>query len=878
MRRNLYNMEILNIERSEDRAKILELCQNLLEKRALIPVVGSGFSFDTPTENGGSIPSVSGLHAKLFSYIKDYSGYTKSDLEETNKLNLFDLAQKFWTIYDRLPSEAIRSFFEYVQTNFQDISYHKDFQKSFLNVRWPYLFTLNYDSSIEDYNKRLYNPVIPYASVNHNFSGGRIRVYKLHGDAKTFTDSGDKRFFILSRTQYIDTLKSDENEDMRNELLTAFSSKSILFFGCGLSEELDLLYSSQLSLQEKVKHIDPHQQAIIYISYEPDEDASSSPFSVKKIDDLVPYGVTHVLRIFSEKESALFFNELADFSAKIQRPTIDNFLQKYSAMQFHILRAEDTACRDFLFQENLVWRSIDKHTITIPGYYVTRSKISKAKEIINNGEPLLFVSGNFFSGKTFFLIELAKTFMAKKVYIFPSGTKLSNRQLDSLTLKSNAIFCFDSKTLTNAQIKTICEEKKLEQIRKSNSSAIIVIDSSDAPMYEYIFEARNISREFPQIKISSIFDDQEEPFFNQKIGSISLPPYKKKETILDYIVENEEILVGSARSHNYFLSPQNDLLSKNPKRRTKALIMLATEIRISAKRAIQFEIDDAINELIRCCNDSNSASVIEKDYSVFDGNSSGFEFVCNSKYWVIRALSLFASADRANINIISDAYLSIINNYRAIYKDDDVKFYQNSEPYYFFDHIQTIFNYRWFPNSHALTNEIYQKLLRTLSNSFQFLHQKAKGKLEIARVQINHKHSIAAKDTLREALYNITRAIKLAEGYPSAKNIEDTILHMTYTKGRILMEFSCISHRYVPQAVETCYDLYEKQNSILHNAYDFTTGTGHDKKSFESFKHLLIYDSSIRNFKDLDLQKMRFLLIRWTGMKFSIRRGKKRTK
>ena len=181
-------------------------------------------------------------------------------------------------------------------------------------------------------------------------------------------------------------------------------------------------------------------------------------------------------------------------------------------------------------------------------------------------------------------------------------------------------------------------------------------------------------------------------------------------------------------------------------------------------------------------------------------------------------------------------------------------------------------------NIWVISDEIYEKLLPILSNSFQFLHQKAKGKLEIARVQINHKNFSTAKNTLNEALYNITRAIKLAERYPSAKNIEDTILHMTYTKGRILIEFSCISHRYVPQAVETCYESYQKQSGILYDAYDFTTGTGHDKKSFERFKRLLIYDSSIKNFEDLDLQKMRYLLKRWTGMKFSIRRRKKQTK
>ena len=158
--------------------------------------------------------------------------------------------------------------------------------------------------------------------------------------------------------------------------------------------------------------------------------------------------------------------------------------------------------------------------------------------------------------------------------------------------------------------------------------------------------------------------------------------------------------------------------------------MLATETRIPAERGIQFGIDEAINELIRCCRKLNGASVIERDYSVYRGDSSGYEFVCNSKYWVIRALSAYAKTHRKNSEIISDAYLSIIQDYRKIYKEDDVKFYQNCEPYYFFDHIQTLFNQRWFANSSALMNKIYDKLLPILSNSYQFLHQKAKGKLK----------------------------------------------------------------------------------------------------------------------------------------------------
>ena len=69
-------MEILNIQHTEDQKKAIELCKNLLEKHTLIPVVGAGFSFDTPADNGGTVPSARDLHAKFFCYVEEYSGYS----------------------------------------------------------------------------------------------------------------------------------------------------------------------------------------------------------------------------------------------------------------------------------------------------------------------------------------------------------------------------------------------------------------------------------------------------------------------------------------------------------------------------------------------------------------------------------------------------------------------------------------------------------------------------------------------------------------------------------------------------------------------------------------------------------------------------------
>ena len=866
-------MKVFNIQNAQEKLEALNLCKNLIEKNALIPVVGAGFSLDTQTDNKGKIPSVANLRMTLYNYIEKHAGYEKDDLEEIKGYSLSEIADIFWRIYHRIPAESLRSYFSYIANNFLDISFFKGFQEAFLQVHWPYLFTLNYDSLIEDYSRDYY-AIIPFDKINNRFFTEKTRLYKLHGDAKKYLDTGDQKYIILSREQYIRSMMDPTNSDMLSELQTAFASKSILFFGCGLSEELDLLYSSQLALGEKVKNIDSDHQAVIYISFEYGKDATTA-FPLRTKDRLSEYGVTHVLRIFTEEQSESFFKELAEHSCRVPQPGIDSFLEQHSAMNYLSLKAEDIKSRDFLFQENLVWSEFAKHTITTPGYCVKRSQMETIMKTISSGEPICFISGNFFSGKTFLLIELSKHFNTKKVYIFPSGTDLTDTQLDVLLTKENSVYCFDSKSLSTAQIKKISQGAELNNIKSRRSCAIIVIDASDAPMYKYIFEKGNLAQEFPQTRISGILDNEEESKFNQNIGMISLPPYSKGETLLDYIVRNEKELLMSSEAVNHFLEPHKQLLASNPEGRIKALIMLATEIRISAKRAIQFGIDRYINDMIKCCQETSGSSVIEKDFAVYNGDSSGYEFVCNSKYWIMRALSTYANTQADSINIIASAYRSIISNYRNIYQDDNVRFYQKSEPYYFFDHIQLIFNQRWFPNSAKLMNAIYDQLLPMLSDSYQFLHQKAKGKLIIAQIQLKNSKNDEAIETLKEALLNISRALKLAEQVPEARNIKETILHMVYTNGRILIACCKVSIMYVPQTVDTCCELYQMQQEIRHDAYDFATGSGNDKYLFEQFKRTLIQNEKIRCFDDLDMGKAEFLLNRWTGKKFRITKKKR---
>ena len=861
-------MEILKINENSEREKAINLCKNLIAKRSLVPIIGAGFSYDTPTDNNGAIPSSSDLHDELFRLTEKYSGYSKEELDDIKKYSLSDISKVFWRIHDRIPHDALKQFDHYIQKNFTCVSFQKEYQKALLDVHWPQVFSLNYDTLIEDYNDRYY-PIIPYSRINKQYYEEKLRLYKLHGDAIKFLKSGESRYLILSKDQYVESLLNEENEDMLNELRNAFSSKSILFFGCGLTDELDLLYASQLAIKERVRSIDPVYQAVIYINFE-NNDSIDSDFPARKKDILTEYGVTHVFRISSEQQSTDFFRVLANAAALLIDPSINDTLEKYSSIQYKVLKADDINSREYLFQESLIWKNIDDHMITLPGYHVSRTKVKDIIKCILSKEPLCFISGNFYSGKTFALLETAKHFTTQKVYIFPSGISLTEAQLDALLNKKEALFFFDARSLTTAQIKSISREKELDRISANGSCFVVVIEATDAPMYKYIFEAKDALREFKQFRISGSLNSQEEPSFNKNIGMISLPPYHKGDTILDYVVHNEKELIKGSSTDNYFLEPQKELLAKNQKKRIKALVMLATEIRIPAMRAIQFNIDGAINDMIKCCRRSKGTSVIEKDFSAYCGDSSGYEFVCNSKYWIIRALSAYASTQSHGIDVIADAYLSIIQDYRQIYKGNDVKFYQNSEPYYFFDHIQILFNHHWFSNSSKLVNAIYDKLLPVLADSFQFLHQKAKGKLIIAQTQMKNKNYDEGKRNLDDALANISRAIGLANLYPDAKYIDETLLHMMYTKGRILIEYSCESFYRVPKAVDACYDLYEAQQRFRHDVYDFVNGGGSDKKSFEKFKSILLNNKFVRSFPDLDKRKTEYLLSLWCERKITI--------
>lgn len=201
-----------------------------------------------------------------------------------------------------------------------------------------------------------------------------------------------------------------------------------------------------LSLRIAVKDVlnNSNFDNYMYPSRYNDEREIARPLSQRTIDKLSRYGVTVIFRISSEEDSTYFFKQLLDRTTQNPPNEIEQFLERFSSVQFSVLTPNDNDSRYFLFQENMVWKNFKNHVVTIPAYSIKRDVYSEMVEYFSTNDALSFISGNFYSGKTFSLLEAARLHSDKKVYIFPSGTKISDAQLAVLLEKENALSCFDT--------------------------------------------------------------------------------------------------------------------------------------------------------------------------------------------------------------------------------------------------------------------------------------------------------------------------------------------------------------------------------------------------------------------------------------------------
>lgn len=705
--------------------------------RSIVPIIGSGFTRGC-SAHSGKVPSG-----------KDYSEYMLERIKATNELSEYEYTKLTTKPFPDI-SEAYHELVSksdqrtYLRDNFSRVSITEKEKLDFLEINWPYIYTFNSDDGIE--NNCAYNCVIlPQHEVNPQIYDENKCVIKLHGDVYEILKYFDDATEVFDTRQYVQSIS--DKRGLLSKLQNDFWYNNIIFVGCGLEDELDIL-----SL--KLASTNGNNIYYCYVG------------SIEKLQEirLKKQGVTHFVKFETFSAIYTFFTSAYSESLKIQiddleRHTYHSFLTENQGYEKNM---------PYLLKGKALTRS--NGSIVFPYHYIGRNICSQII-VKMKSTPVIILSGNGCSGKTYLALELLKEIRNKTVYYFESKENLSFTAFSDLISKCNAVFVFDYNSISNSQMEVLL--KNASQFQKNNSNTVIVVskDDRDLPSLIKLLTYRGQIDEslYYQFSTNNKFSPREIEDINPRLAKSSIPILKAERTIVDNILN---------LSNN--LTVQNKYTKVSPQtkdvRHVACLIMLTVKTKLYTEQAVAFDIANELEEEIAICK-----PMIEKEYTLASEKSSSQnspqKYVLNATYWLDNILSSYGTTHEDSIinafKYIVQKCVEIEGKPLLSYGDRNALY----KEYILFDTINRIFARQ--AKNLDLIRKIYFSLNDDIATDPHYLHQRAKclirsayyesNEAQIYNFLVNAYHDAETASSIFESRYSISNNEKVAISLAHAK-------------------------------------------------------------------------------------------------------------
>lgn len=724
----------------KDDKKTRDMISQLINDKKLFPVFGSGFTAKCKAKNG-VVPSGKDMITYMIEFLS--KAYDKP-AESFQGRNFPDLC----TLYSK--KSTIDEKFDYFSSNFTEVIIEEE-KKRFLSLFTQYVYTLNIDDGIE-HNCSQFNVLLPNTEIFDKYIEKYTTVFKLHGDVSFYLKNIENESIIFNKKEYIESIK--KNGKMLAKLKEDFADKNIIYIGCSLDDEPDLLSIVAEAAKERLA-----ESQAFYISRRDIDDEEQ--------DLLEEYGITTIVKI---ENYISFFADIISLCSGKTNST--DFFDNYHEPKFIRLGKSDVTI-DTLLNSNSIVPSPFEGKIFLPPYFIKRDVLNEALSSLKFHSPIHIIYGNRISGKTFFLVGLMDLIQDKTRYYFPSNVKISDDRIDSLLEMSNCAFIFDTNTLNESQLQKML---KLKSIFSRNGNYIILtINTSERSGIDLI----STTNKYGFTKVKNVFSPNEIKQINKALQKCNLPTFIRTETIKTY----KELRVARTILDNLYIIqdkfqydkklPDFLTLSKDLSiRKLALLIILATNKEISSYELSYFDIrEDALS--------------LAKDYPIlFEIGyyrfalpiiDSIYKFATNSRYYLLKYLGDF-SKNQKKYDLIIDSYKYI---HRRI-KQNEESFIVPRKMLGFlrFDVLSDIF-YKNNNYTTDLINNIYKRFEDELNDSPQFKHQRAKSILWRFNKDLSNMQEAAKYIEL--AKYDTENILK------SRKNdkLEISLEHIKYTQSII---------------------------------------------------------------------------------------------
>lgn len=724
----------------KDDKKTRDMISQLINDKKLFPVFGSGFTAKCKAKNG-VVPSGKDMITYMIEFLS--KAYDKP-AESFQGRNFPDLC----TLYSK--KSTIDEKFDYFSSNFTEVIIEEE-KKRFLSLFTQYVYTLNIDDGIE-HNCSQFNVLLPNTEIFDKYIEKYTTVFKLHGDVSFYLKNIENESIIFNKKEYIESIK--KNGKMLAKLKEDFADKNIIYIGCSLDDEPDLLSIVAEAAKERLAE----SQAFYISRRDIDEEEQ---------DLLEEYGITTIVKI---ENYISFFADIISLCSDKTNST--DFFDNYHEPKFIRLGKSDVTI-DTLLNSNSIVPSPFEGKIFLPPYFIKRDVLNEALFSLKFHSPIHIIYGNRISGKTFFLVGLMDLIQDKTRYYFPSNVKISDDRIDSLLEMSNCAFIFDTNTLNESQLQKML---KLKSIFSRNGNYIILtINTSERSGIDLI----STTNKYGFTKVKNVFSPNEIKQINKALQKCNLPTFIRTETIKTY----KELRVARTILDNLYIIqdkfqydkklPDFLTLSKDLSiRKLALLIILATNKEISSYELSYFDIREEALSLAKDYPILFEIGYYRFALPIID---SIYKFATNSRYYLLKYLGDF-SKNQKKYDLIIDSYKYI---HRRI-KQNEESFIVPRKMLGFlrFDVLSDIF-YKNNNYTTDLINNIYKRFEDELNDSPQFKHQRAKSILWRFNKDLSNMQEAAKYIEL--AKYDTENILK------SRKNdkLEISLEHIKYTQSII---------------------------------------------------------------------------------------------
>lgn len=493
-------MDTYDIGSAEARRILIQV----LGTKRCVPFLGAGFSSGERAKNG-SVPSVAEFSSIMVNELIKQPVYAdkKSWLE---KQGFFKLADYYWknAISEDRDKLLIDRF-----TNVRVSSA----KKQFLNCGWHNIVTLNIDDGIERANSK-FKTILPHSSLKSHIYKLNDLLVKVHGDAfKDASASASSPQVIFSRKSYWDSASS--NKDVLRLFSTNWKENNILFIGCSLTDEFDLLYSLSSPTEDPY----PDTYRIFFTDRKTADDVDF--MTTLELD----YKITHILVVDDwddiYKMCVSYFP--VDSSNGIEK------LEEFSFSRFQPLRSTFENVIEHLLQTDTMLQKISHFELLLPEYLIER-KITRGILSSVHSETFTLVEGRRFSGQSSLLKKLAVRLQPAKVYFFPSGTEISIATLEAISFIENSYFLFDGRTLNHGHLDWLLHSEHV--FNKNNNKVVIVSSTTDGGLSTPLIDRYGEKISF---RLKQELDVDETKSINAELDEVGISRIVSGASILDSI-------------------------------------------------------------------------------------------------------------------------------------------------------------------------------------------------------------------------------------------------------------------------------------------------------------------------------------------------------